>query len=143
MRGGSRLLLAAFLWATTLGGCASKSEGEAETPAAAANTPVGLEVENHGWADVVVYLVRGTAEERLGTVGALDEIPRGHARGRYGDANAGGHAQSDNIRLAALIGLNALANSFGDRTGALSGSSRHHHRELFSAEPRAHIEDAN
>ena len=67
-----RLLLASWLAATTLGGCASKTEGEAETPAAAANTPVGLEVENHGWADIVVYLVRGTAEERLGTVGALN-----------------------------------------------------------------------
>jgi hypothetical protein len=67
-----RLLFASWLAATTLGGCASKTEGEAETPAAAANTPVGLEVENHGWADIVVYLVRGTAEERLGTVGALN-----------------------------------------------------------------------
>ena len=34
--------------------------------------PVALEVENHGWADVVIYLVRGTAEERLGMVGALN-----------------------------------------------------------------------
>jgi hypothetical protein len=67
-----RLLLASWLAATTLGGCASKTEGEAETPAAAANTPVGLEVENHGWSDIVVYLVRGTAEERLGTVGSLN-----------------------------------------------------------------------
>ena len=72
MRRVGRLLLASWLAATTLGGCASKTEGEAETPAAAANTPVGLEVENHGWADIVVYLVRGTAEERLGTVGSLN-----------------------------------------------------------------------
>ena len=72
MRGAGRLLLGAWLAAATLAGCASKTEGEAETPAAAANTPVGLEVENHGWADIVVYLVRGTAEERLGTVGALN-----------------------------------------------------------------------
>lgn len=72
MRVGGRLLLAAWLAATSLSGCARKSEGESETPAAAANTPVGLEVENHGWADIVVYLVRGTAEERLGTVGSLN-----------------------------------------------------------------------
>jgi hypothetical protein len=78
-----------------------------------------------------------------GAVSALDEIPRGYAGGRYSDANAGRDSQSDKIRLAALIGLNTLANSFGDRTGALSGPSRHHHRKLFSAEPRAHIEDAN
>ena len=89
MRGGVRLLLAAFLAAVTLGGCAGKSEGEAQTPAAAANTPVGLEVENHGWADVVVYLVRGTAEERLGTVGALNSTVftfRFHRLGTGNDA---------------------------------------------------------
>ena len=89
MRGGVRLLLAAFLAAATLGGCAGKSEGEAQTPAAAANTPVGLEVENHGWADVVVYLVRGTAEERLGTVGALNSTVftfRFHRLGTGNDA---------------------------------------------------------
>ncbi len=29
-------------------------------------------MENHGWSDVVIYLVRGTAVERLGTVGSLN-----------------------------------------------------------------------
>jgi hypothetical protein len=72
MRVMGRLLLTACLAGATLSGCASKTDGEAQTPAAAANVPVGLEVENHGWADIVVYLVRGTAEERLGTVGALN-----------------------------------------------------------------------
>jgi hypothetical protein len=72
MRGVGRLLLTACLAGTALWGCARKADGDAQTPAAAANVPVGLEVENHGWADIVVYLVRGTAEERLGTVGALN-----------------------------------------------------------------------
>jgi len=72
MRGVGRLLLTACLAVMALSGCASKTDGEAQTPAAAANVPVGLEVENHGWADIVVYLVRGTAEERLGTVGSLN-----------------------------------------------------------------------
>jgi hypothetical protein len=72
MRGVGRLLLTACLAVMALWGCASKTDGEAQTPAAAANVPVGLEVENHGWADIVVYLVRGTAEERLGTVGSLN-----------------------------------------------------------------------
>ena len=78
-----------------------------------------------------------------GAVSALDEIPRSDPGRRYRDANTGGHSQSDKIRLAALIRFDALANSFGDRTGALSGPSGHHHGELFAAEPRAHIEDAN
>jgi hypothetical protein len=72
MRRAVRLVAAGWLAGAALTGCASKSEGESETPAAAANVPVALEVENHGWADVVIYLVRGTAEERLGMVGALN-----------------------------------------------------------------------
>ena len=69
---GRRLLLPGWVILAALGACAGKTEGEAETPTVAANTPVGLEVENHGWADVVVYLVRGSAEERLDTVGSLN-----------------------------------------------------------------------
>jgi hypothetical protein len=87
MRGLGRLLLAACLAVTALGGCASKTEGESETPASAANTPVGLEVENHGWADIVVYLVRGNAEERLGTVGALNSTVFTFAFHRLGTGN--------------------------------------------------------
>ena len=87
MRGAGRLLLGVWLAATALIGCASKTEGESETPAAAANTPVGLEVENHGWADIVVYLVRGTAEERLGTVGALNSTVFTFAFHRLGTGN--------------------------------------------------------
>jgi hypothetical protein len=32
---------------------------------------MALEVENHGWSDIVVSLVRGTAVERLGMVRGL------------------------------------------------------------------------
>jgi hypothetical protein len=38
----------------------------------AATAEVALEVENHGWSDIVISLVRGTAVERLGMVGGLD-----------------------------------------------------------------------
>ena len=55
-------------------GCAGKSEeGETEVePTRAADAEVGLEVENHGWSDIIIYLVRSTATERLGMVGSLN-----------------------------------------------------------------------
>ncbi|HEY7480902.1 MAG TPA: hypothetical protein VH680_10360 [Gemmatimonadales bacterium] len=57
-----------------LAGCASKSEGPERDHgirASRSNAEVALEVENHGWSDVVIYLVRGTATDRVGTVGSL------------------------------------------------------------------------
>ena len=54
-------------------GCASRSEdGDAEPQVTETNAELALEVENHGWNDIVIYLVRGTAAERLGMVGALN-----------------------------------------------------------------------
>jgi hypothetical protein len=54
-------------------GCAGKSDdADAEPMAAEATAEVALEVENHAWSDIVIYLVRGTAADRLGTVGALN-----------------------------------------------------------------------
>ena len=51
-------------------GCASH-HGTTQAAPATVNTPVDLEVENHNWSDVVIYLVRGTQRQRLGMVGAL------------------------------------------------------------------------
>ena len=54
-------------------GCASRSEdADAEPLPDAATAEVALEVENHAWADIVLYLVRGTASDLLGMVGALN-----------------------------------------------------------------------
>ena len=54
-------------------GCAGKSEGEdQEVEPSRDDAEVALEVENHGWSDVVIYLVRGTAVDRLGMVGSLN-----------------------------------------------------------------------
>ena len=56
-------------------GCGSRSkegaEAEAE-PEPEHTAEVALEVENHSWSDIVISLVRGTAVERLGMVGALN-----------------------------------------------------------------------
>ena len=54
-------------------GCAGKSEDpDQEVEPSRYDAEVALEVENHGWSDVVIYLVRGTALDRLGTVGSLN-----------------------------------------------------------------------
>jgi hypothetical protein len=54
-------------------GCASKSEDKNDdVEPAESSAELALEVENHGWSDIVIYLVRGTAVERLGMVGALN-----------------------------------------------------------------------
>jgi hypothetical protein len=45
--------------------------GPADPEAGTRNAEVALEVESHNWSDVVIYLVRGSATERLGMVGAL------------------------------------------------------------------------
>ncbi|HEY7505545.1 MAG TPA: hypothetical protein VH700_15720 [Gemmatimonadales bacterium] len=53
-------------------GCGSRSEeAEADPPAPEHTAEVALEVENHGWSDIVVSLVRGTSVERLGMVRGL------------------------------------------------------------------------
>jgi hypothetical protein len=67
----------ATLWAMGLGalllGCAGKSEDrDQDVEPSRANMEMALEVENHGWSDIVIYLVRGTAADRLGMVGALN-----------------------------------------------------------------------
>ena len=55
-------------------GCASRSEkdSDAEPPPPEHTAELALEVENHGWSDIVISLVRGTSVERLGMVGALN-----------------------------------------------------------------------
>jgi hypothetical protein len=53
-------------------GCASRSEDSDADPQPSEHTAeVALEVENHGWSDIVISLVRGTAVERLGMVRGL------------------------------------------------------------------------
>ena len=69
MRGGRTLLLG---WALgmALPACAYRSESE-DAPDPATTAELAVEIENHNWSDVIIYLVRGTATERLGMVGSL------------------------------------------------------------------------
>lgn len=69
--------LASLLIAVTLSaGCARQGEraGDeaAEPEADYRNAKVALEVENHNWSDVVIYLTRGNLSRRLGMVTALN-----------------------------------------------------------------------
>lgn len=50
-------------------GCASHSSRKTD-PAPGLDAEVSLEVENHNWSDVVIYLLRGGQPERLGMVTA-------------------------------------------------------------------------
>jgi hypothetical protein len=73
-------------------GCGSHhNTSEAVSP----NTPVELEVENHNWSDIVIYLVRGSQRQRLGMVTALGNtvftFPY-RRLGNSGDARLAAHA---------------------------------------------------
>jgi hypothetical protein len=87
-------LLLPLLVSSPLSGCASH-HGTTQTTAAAVNTPVDLEVENHNWSDIVIYLVRGTQRQRLGMVSALSKtvftFPY-RRLGSGGDARFSAHA---------------------------------------------------
>jgi hypothetical protein len=83
-----------LLVSPALSGCASH-HGTTQTTAAAPNTPVDVEVENHNWSDVVIYLVRGTQRQRLGMVNALSSTVFNfpyRRLGGSGDARLSAHA---------------------------------------------------
>jgi hypothetical protein len=67
-RGPSRTLLLASV---LLVACARhKVSGDADQRPSR-DTPVSVEVDNHNWSDMVIYLDRGSLSQRLGTVGTL------------------------------------------------------------------------
>jgi len=68
MRGQWRWAAAVALAAVT-GGCHSRSSSDRVAPDP--NAPVPVEVESHYWGDVVIYLVHGSARQRLGLVTAM------------------------------------------------------------------------
>jgi len=57
------------LGAMLLMACVHRGSGE---EVEGANAEIALEVESHNWSDIVIYLVKGSSTERLGTVGALN-----------------------------------------------------------------------
>ena len=73
MRGSGAAAMRKLGLVALLLGCAAKSEDEdQDVEPSRDDAEVALEVENHGWSDIVIYLVRGTAVDRLGMVGSLN-----------------------------------------------------------------------
>lgn len=60
-----------WLVAALLVGCAKHTMSDEPEPRPSRDTPVSVEVENHNWSDMVIYLDRGKLSQRLGTVGTL------------------------------------------------------------------------
>ena len=71
MRGSSGAAMRKLGLVALLVGCAAKAEDQDAEPSPS-DREMALEVENQGWSDVVIYLVRGTAVDRLGMVGSLN-----------------------------------------------------------------------
>jgi hypothetical protein len=51
--------------------CGSRSASSAGAKERAADTEIAIEVENHNYSDIVIYLVRGGQSQRLGMVTGL------------------------------------------------------------------------
>jgi hypothetical protein len=64
-----RVLTASFLCMTATSACGSARHSK-ENPSPG-NSEVLLEVENHHWSDIVIYLMNGSQSQRLGMVGAV------------------------------------------------------------------------
>jgi hypothetical protein len=68
---GARLLLASALWLTGLPACGLFSSRHSDERPSATKSEVLLEVDNHHWNDIVVYLMNGNQSQRLGMVGGV------------------------------------------------------------------------
>jgi hypothetical protein len=64
-----RVLTASFLCLAATSACGSSRHSK-ESPSPG-NSEVSLEVENHHWSDIVVYLMNGNQSQRLGTVSGV------------------------------------------------------------------------
>jgi hypothetical protein len=68
---GRRVLLASALWLTGLPACGLFSSRHSEERSSPGRSEILLEVENHHWNDIVVYLMNGNQSQRLGMVGGV------------------------------------------------------------------------
>jgi len=87
-------------------GCAARSappnEEEAKEVAHGEGVEMSLEVENHNWSDVVIYLMRGSQSRRLGIVTAASTA---HFVFPYRDLGTSGSAR---LRASAVGGPQAV-----------------------------------
>ena len=64
-----RVLIAAFLCVAATSACGSSRHSK-ENPSPD-SSEILLEVENHNWRDIVIYIMNGNQSQRLGMVGAV------------------------------------------------------------------------
>jgi hypothetical protein len=62
---------ALLLTSLLLAGCARHGMSGEPDQTPSRDIPVSVEVENHNWSDMVIYLDRGNLSQRLGTAGTL------------------------------------------------------------------------
>jgi hypothetical protein len=91
-------LLANLLLAS---GCAARS-APVEEDAHGEGVEMALEVENHNWSDIVIYLMRGSQSHRLGMVAAVSTA---HFAFPYRHLGIGGNAR---LRASAVGGPQAV-----------------------------------
>jgi hypothetical protein len=71
-------------------GCAARSVPADAEDAHGESVEMALEVENHNWNDLVIYLMRGSQSHRLGMVTAASTA---HFAFPYRDLGTGGNAR--------------------------------------------------
>ena len=83
-------------------GCAARSVPADAEEAHGESVEMALEVENHNWSDLVIYLMRGSQSRRLGMVTAANTA---HFTFPYRQLGSGGNAR---LRASAVGGSQAV-----------------------------------
>jgi hypothetical protein len=83
-------------------GCAARSVPPGEEGAHGEGVEMSLEVENHNWSDIIIYLMRGDQSHRLGMVTAVSTA---HFAFPYRHLGTGGNAR---LRAYAVGGPQAV-----------------------------------
>jgi hypothetical protein len=71
-------------------GCAARSVPPDEEDAHGESVEMALEVENHNWSDIVIYLIHGSQSHRVGMVTAVSTA---HFAFPYRQLGTGGNAR--------------------------------------------------
>ena len=66
-----RFVLASCAWLFAAPSCGLLSSGNSGSTNSPARTEIAVEVDNHNWSDITIYLMTGGLPQRLGMVTAL------------------------------------------------------------------------
>lgn len=62
------------MWLTLVPACGFLSSRHSQSENSPARSEISVEVENHNWSDIVIYLMNGNQSQRLGMVTGLSTI---------------------------------------------------------------------